>query len=142
MDEVLRYSTDLNIREAEDKEPLKNGIIYLAPGNYHMLVERDGHIALSVSERVNFSRPSIDVTFINVAEVYGNKATGIILTGANEDGAYGLSAINRNGGKTIVQKPSEAQVSIMPEAALRLCPSSKQLTLDEIAEYLSGFSKG
>lgn len=137
MDEVLRYSTHLHIKEAEDKEPLKNGVIYLAPGNYHMLLERDGHLALSVSEQVNFSRPSIDVTFVNIAELYGEKATGIILTGANNDGAFGLSNIAHNGGKTIVQKPDEARVSIMPEAALRLNTNAELMNLNEIAQYLS-----
>ena len=141
MDEVLRYSTKLKIKEAEDKEPLQDGVIYIAPGNYHLLVERDGHIALSVSERVNFSRPSIDVTFMNVAELYGKRASGIILTGANEDGAHGLEAISRFGGKTIVQNLEEAQVAVMPEAALRLSPRSKQMSLNEIAQYLSSFSQ-
>ena len=137
MDEVLGFATKLNIKEAEDKEPLEAGTIYIAPGNYHMLVERSGHISLSVSERVNFSRPSIDVTFISVAEIYGSKATGIILTGANDDGAYGLASIGRNGGKTIVQNPKEAHMNVMPLAAIELSPNSQQMTLNEIARYLS-----
>lgn len=137
MDEVLSFATKLNIKEAEDKEPLQNGTIYIAPGNYHMLVERSGHISLSVSERVNFSRPSIDVTFINIAEIFADKATGIILTGANEDGAYGLAAIDRNGGNTIVQNPKEAHMDVMPLAALNLTPNSAQFTLDEIIQHLS-----
>lgn len=136
LDQVLSFSTNLKIKEAEDKELLEDDTIYLAPSNYHLLVERDQRIALSVSEKVNFSRPSIDVTFYNVAEVYGSRCMGILLTGANTDGALGLREIHKAGGEVIVQNPHQAQVSIMPESALELLPSAKQMSLQEIAIYL------
>lgn len=136
LDEVLRYSTMLTIKEAEDKETLQNGFIYLAPGDYHMLLEQDDTIKLSKSERVNFSRPSIDVTFNSVAQLYKENTTGIILTGANEDGAYGLGTISSKGGKTIVQRPDEAQISVMPQSALIMAPKSKKMSLNEISDYL------
>ncbi|WP_417610569.1 chemotaxis protein CheB [Owenweeksia hongkongensis] len=141
LDEVLGYSSNLTIKEATNQEPMLDGIIYLAASNHHLLVENDGTLSLSLSDRVNFSRPSIDVTFYNVVKQFGNRVTGIILTGANEDGAFGLGAIASAGGKTIVQKPQEAQISVMPEAALKMAPDSKQLTLHEISNYLlSNFS--
>lgn len=126
----------LTIREAANHELMQDGIIYLAASNHHLLVENDGKLSLSLSDRVNFSRPSIDVTFYNVVKQYGDRVTGIILTGANEDGAFGLGAIASAGGKTIVQNPQEAQISIMPEAALNMAPNSKQMTLNEISNYL------
>jgi len=136
LDEVLGYSIMLTIKEAEDNEPLENGVIYLAPSNHHLLVQSNGTLSLSLGERVNFSRPSIDVTFYSVVKHYESRTTGIILTGANEDGAFGLGAIGSVGGNTIVQKPEEAQISVMPEAALKMAPNSKQMTLNEISNYL------
>ena len=137
MDEVLGYSTRLTIREAEDNDTLEPGVIYLAPSNYHLLVQESGTLSLSLSDRVNFSRPSIDVTFYNVVKHYGNRITGIVLTGANEDGAFGLGAIGSAGGTTIVQSLEEAQIAVMPGAALKMAPDSKQMTLNEISDYLS-----
>lgn len=136
LDEVLGYSTGLTIKEATDNEALENGIIYLAPSNYHLLVQSDGTLSLSMSDRVNFSRPSIDVTFYNLVKNFGSNITGIVLTGANEDGAFGLGAISSAGGSTIVQSLEEAQIPVMPEAALKMAPNSKQMTLNEISNYL------
>ncbi len=137
LDEVLQYSSKITIKEAEDKEQIAANTIYLAPSNYHLLVERDHTLSLSVSEPVNFSRPSIDVTFISVGEVYREKATGIILTGANRDGAAGLQFIEDHGGECIVQDPAEAQVDVMPLSALASVPSAKKLKLQDIVKYIS-----
>ncbi len=137
LDEVLSYSSILTIKEATNHEEMQNGVIYLAASNHHLLVESDGKLLLSLSDLVNFSRPSIDVTFYNVVKQFGDRVTGIVLTGANEDGANGLGAIASVGGKTIVQELQEAQIPVMPEAALKMAPNSKQMTLNEISNYLS-----
>ncbi len=137
LDEVLQHSTKIRIKEAEDKEPIVSNTIYLTPSNYHLLVERDQTISLSVSEPVNFSRPSLDVTFFSIGEVYGDKAMGIVLTGANRDGSNGLNYIHRNGGETIVQDIDEAHINVMPQSALLLTPESRQLKLQEIGKYIN-----
>lgn len=135
--EVLQHSTSMRVKEAEDKEALQPGIIYIAPSNYHLLVERDKTISLNVSEKVNFSRPSIDVTFFSIGEVYGMNVIGAILTGANTDGASGLRFLKKQGATVIVQNLKEAQVSVMPEAAYTMVPSAKVMTLHEIADFIS-----
>ncbi len=137
LDHVLQHSTKIRIKEAEDKEPILTNTIYLTPSNYHLLVERDHTISLSVSEPVNFSRPSLDVSFYSIGEVYKEKAMGIVLTGANRDGANGLNFIHQNGGETIVQDIDEAHVSVMPHSALTLTPESRQLKLKEIGKYIN-----
>jgi two-component system chemotaxis response regulator CheB len=125
------------VREAEDKEPVVPGVIYFAPSDYHLLVETDGSLALSTDEWVNFSRPSIDVLFESAADAYGSALAGVILTGANHDGAAGLKAVVDAGGVAIVEQPAGAYASAMPEAALKACPSAMTMNLDAIALYLS-----
>jgi two-component system chemotaxis response regulator CheB len=137
LDEVLQDGCPIAVREAEDKELLHNNTIYLAPSNYHLLIERDKRISLSVSEPINFSRPSIDVTFYSVAEVYGKNTTGIILTGANDDGTKGLQFIEQKGGTCIVQNLEESQVEVMPRSALLFTPTAKELTLNEISDFIN-----
>lgn len=137
LEDVLQLFTKIPVREAEDKEPIKPNTIYLAPGNYHLLAERDHSFSLSVSEEVNFSRPSIDVTFISIAEVYHQNVLGIVLTGANHDGASGLQFIASLDGEAIVQDIDEARISVMPQSALMLTPGAKQLKLQEIGKYIN-----
>ncbi|MGB0176856.1 MAG: chemotaxis protein CheB [Owenweeksia sp.] len=137
MESVLQASTDLLVKEAEEKEFVKPGHIYLTPANYHLLIEEDKSISLSVDELVNFSRPSIDVSFVSASEVYGPNVIGIVLTGANADGAKGLQRISENGGVAIVQDPSTAQVDTMPSEALKMVPDAKVLTLENIAAFLN-----
>lgn len=134
--ELLRAKCRIDVREAEDKEPIRGGTVYLAPPDYHLLVESDRRLSLSSEEPVLYSRPSIDVLFESAADVYGPALVGIILTGANHDGASGLRAVHSNGGKTVVQRPEFATVPVMPQAALEACPMAKALSLDEIATYL------
>ena len=122
--------------EVSDKEPVTAGSIYFAPPNYHMLVEDEGHVALSSDPEVLFSRPSIDVAFESAADVWGERLTGIILTGANHDGARGLQAVADGGGVTIVQDPGTAHASAMPEAAIASCPRARVMTLADITAYL------
>lgn len=126
----------MRVKEAEDKEPLKPGTVYFAPPDYHLLVETREAIALSSDETVNHSRPSIDVLFETAADAFGDAVTGIVLTGANNDGALGLKAICAAGGPAVVQDPASAEVAAMPAAALAACPDARVLTLDTIAPYL------
>ena len=131
----------LQVKEAEDKEPLVSGTIYFAPPDYHLLVETDGALALSSDETVNYSRPAIDVLFESAAEVFGSGLTAIVLTGANHDGAAGLSAVCAKGGTCIVQNPVIAEASAMPSAALRACPTARIMTLAEMADCLKDMAK-
>lgn len=123
LEHLLGYRTSIPVREAGDKESLHNGTIYIAPPDYHLLAEKDCSLSLDGSEKVLWSRPSIDVTFHSVAEVFGSNTLGILLSGANNDGAYGLECIRAAGGKTLIQDPAYAEMPAMPLAALeRLYP--------------------
>jgi two-component system chemotaxis response regulator CheB len=124
------------VREAEDKERPEAGTIYFAPANYHLLVEPDGSIALSADDPVNHSRPSIDLLFETAADALRHRLIGVLLTGANHDGADGLAAIARAGGTAIVQDPATAQVPTMPASGLARCPDAARLPLDAIASHL------
>jgi two-component system, chemotaxis family, protein-glutamate methylesterase/glutaminase len=125
------------MKVAEDKEPIVAGTIYFATPGYHLLVESDSTFALSLDEPVHFSRPSIDVLFETAAEAYGNRALGIILSGANSDGAEGLRAIAAAGGMTVVQQPATAEVALMPESALEACQNSYVADAATIAKLLA-----
>jgi two-component system chemotaxis response regulator CheB len=124
------------VREPMDKEPIENGTIYVAPPDYHMMVDEGPQISLSDDELVNFSRPSIDVLFQSAADFYGDRLLGIILTGANEDGAEGLAAVHAAGGVTVVQEPEGAQSPYMLVSALKRTQPDFVLTLAEIARLL------
>lgn len=138
--ELLDAKCLLDVREADDKEPIEPGTVYLAPPDYHLLVESDKRLSLSSEEPVHYSRPSVDVLFETAAEAFGPQVIGVILTGANDDGARGLKAISDAGGIAVVQRPELAHVATMPKAALRLCPEAYALSLDEIAAFLQEFS--
>jgi two-component system chemotaxis response regulator CheB len=125
------------VREAADKDAILAGGIYLAPADYHLLVE-PGHFSLSVDDRVQHARPSVDVLFESVADAYRERAVGVVLTGANRDGAAGLARIKRLGGVAIVQDPDEAEAATMPAAALRATEADAILPLAEIAPFLIG----
>ena len=138
--EIYEKRCALPVREADDKEPVEPGTVYFAPPDYHMLVEKSRQIALSTDEPVHFSRPSVDVLFESAADAYGKRLLGIILTGANEDGAAGLHAIHRAGGVTVVQQPDSAKVPLMVVSALQRNPADFVLPLPEIAELLKGLA--
>lgn len=133
---LLRRVCVLPVHDAEDKAPLRGGEVLLAPPDYHLLVEGDG-VALSVDAPVAFSRPSIDVLFESAAVARGARAAGVVLTGANDDGAAGLAAIRRRGGIAIVQDPDGAERSEMPAAALAACPDALVLALERIGPRLA-----
>lgn len=126
----------ITVKEAEDKEPIRPGVAYLAPPNYHLLVEPDLLLSLSSEEPVHYSRPSIDVLFESAADAFGDSLAGVILTGANSDGARGLRAVVAAGGIALVQQPEGAEASTMPRAALEACPTARALSLEEIAAAL------
>ena len=126
----------IRVCEVEDKMPLLPGAVYFAPPDYHLLIEDEGSLALSIDAPVQFSRPSIDVLFHSAAETFGARSIGILLSGANDDGSLGLAAIAAAGGLVWVQEPSSASVRTMPEAALRTVPGVRALTPIEIAAAL------
>lgn len=133
---LLAARCALRVKEAEDKEPIEAGVVYFAPSDYHLLVEQDGHLALSSDEPVNYARPALDVLFESAADAGAPGLTGIILTGANDDGAAGLAAVARAGGEVIVETPDTAYARTMPEAALAACPAARVLDLSGIAQHL------
>lgn len=124
------------VREAEDKAPVEAGTVYFAPPNYHVLVDVGPQLVLSADPPVNYSRPSIDVLFESAADLYAARLLGIILSGANADGAAGLAAIEHAGGVAVVQTPQKSYASAMPEAALRHTPAAYVLPLPQIAALL------
>jgi two-component system, chemotaxis family, protein-glutamate methylesterase/glutaminase len=140
--EVFADRCALPVKEAEDKEPVSPGTVYFAPPDYHLLVDRGPAIALSSDEPVHFSRPSIDVLFESAADVYGQRLLGLILSGANEDGADGLLTVRRAGGRTGVLDPSCAAVSALPAAALARGPVDCVLTLAQLRELFSRWPAG
>lgn len=136
--DLFQQRCELNVVEAEDKLPLEAGCVYFAPSDYHLLVEPERVLSLSVDETVNYSRPSIDVLFESAAEAFGPQLLGIVLTGANGDGARGLKSIMDSGGSGLIQRPDLAYASAMPQAAVDLCPRASVMTLEQIATYLQG----
>lgn len=134
--DVFQPKCAVPVREALDKVVVEPGTVYFAPPDYHLLIDRGPQLALSADDLVNFSRPSVDVLFESAADVYGDRLLGIILTGASHDGALGLDAVRRAGGRTVVQRPDTAQVPVMVESALQRGPVDYVLPLDEIAALL------
>ena len=130
--ELFSTRCALPVKEAEDKEPVQPGTVYFAPPDYHMLIDRGPALALSGDEPVHFSRPSIDVLFDSAADIYGERLAGVILTGANQDGAEGLGAVRRAGGRTIVQEPASAAVAYLPRAALEAGPVDAVLSTEQL----------
>lgn len=126
----------LPVREAQDKEPVAAGTVYFAPTNYHLLIDHGPQIALSADDPVHHSRPSVDVLFESAAEVYRERALGLLLTGANDDGAAGLKMLSDNGAVTAVQSPATAQAPQMAQAALRVMAPDYILPLGDIAALL------
>ncbi|MDH7461099.1 chemotaxis protein CheB [Chitinophagaceae bacterium 26-R-25] len=135
--DLLSVKTKLIVKEAEEKESIVAGCIYIAPADYHLLIEKDRTFSLDVSEKVNYSRPSIDVTFESASEVYGSHLTGILLSGANADGTDGLEAIKQHNGICIAQEPSTAEVAYMPQYAIDHLAIDHILTAEQITDYIN-----
>jgi len=140
LSELLQDATDMKVCEIEDKEPLTPGTVHIAPANYHVLIDA-GYLSLTIEEPVRFSRPSIDVMLSSAADTYGAGAIGVVLTGANEDGARGLSHIVKRGGRALVQDPKTAEIPIMPVAAMKAVPNAEVLPLDALAPRLIELSR-
>jgi two-component system chemotaxis response regulator CheB len=134
--DIFGRKCPLPVREAQDKESVAAGTVYFAPTNYHMLVDSGPQLSLSADDPVHHSRPSVDVLFESAAEIYKERLLGIILSGANEDGASGLAAVHDAGGVTVVQQPDTAAAPHMAISALRLRPADWVLPLAEIANLL------
>jgi Chemotaxis response regulator containing a CheY-like receiver domain and a methylesterase domain len=134
---LLAAKTRLTVKEAEEKEPILPGHMYIAPADYHLLVEKDYSFSLDVSEKVHYSRPSIDVTFESAAEAFGPKAIAILLSGANIDGAAGMQKIKECGGVCIVQEPGSAEVGVMPQQAIDTVAVDKILPTEKMAAWIN-----
>jgi len=133
---ALRGKCRLALREPLDKEPLAPRTVYLAPPDYHLLIDPGPVFALSVDEPVNFSRPSVDVLFQSAADVLGSRCAAVLVSGASPDGAQGLHAIHTAGGLVVIQDPEEAAQGVMPKAALALCPDAPLLSALGISQWV------
>lgn len=140
LEEILQGKCKMKVKQADEKEKIESGFIYIAPPDYHLLIEKDFTFSLTADEAVLYSRPSIDVLFESAASVYKDKLIGIILTGANSDGAKGLRRIAENNGLTIVQTPDDAQFSVMPLAAIATQKVNFILSLLKIQSFLLNIS--
>jgi two-component system chemotaxis response regulator CheB len=138
---LLASQIQLPVVEVDDKEPIREGCIYVCPANYHLLVE-NGHFALSTDAPVLFARPSIDVFFESAAEVFGEAVVGVLLTGMSKDGAAGLKRIKEMGGYAVVQDPADARGQVMPLAAIDTVPVDRILQLEQIAPFLTMLCAG
>ena len=141
LEEVLQPKCLIKIKQADEKERIENGTIYIAPPDYHLMVERDMTFSLAHDEPVKYSRPSIDVLFESAAAVFKNTLVGIILTGTNSDGAEGIKTIFEYGGLTIVQSPNESQFPVMPLASIATKKVKYIWTLEKIADFLLMLNK-
>jgi len=135
--QLLARDTSMSVQEAQERAPVLPGVLYVAPPGYHLLIGRDQYFYLNVDPKVCFVRPSIDVLFESAADAYRNRMAGVILTGANDDGARGLRCVRRRAGIALVQDPEEAEASSMPEAALSLAGADHCLALAGIASELN-----
>lgn len=135
---LLSSKTSIKVKEPEDKEDIAAGTIYLAPADYHLLIEDSKVFSLDYSEKVNYSRPSIDVTFETAAEVYRDGVVGILLSGANSDGVEGLACIRKYRGFVIVQSPETAQTSYMPEQAVKSNQFDEVMDMDKMVDFING----
>lgn len=133
---LLNEKSHLNVKEADEKEKITKGYVYIAPPNYHLMIEKDKTFSLTIDERVNFARPSIDVLFESAAEVFKNKLIGIVLTGSNTDGTNGIIRIKECGGLAIIQDPITADSEYMPKSAIAAIIPDYVLSLEKIVELL------
>lgn len=138
---LLQERSPLPVWEIEDKMPLEQGRIYIAPPDYHTLVE-PGHFSLSTEAPVRYSRPSIDVTFQSAADSYGHRTVGVVLTGANADGSEGLARISERGGLALVQEPSTAESALMPTAAIKAVPRARVMPLEQMIAFIGSLPGG
>jgi two-component system chemotaxis response regulator CheB len=139
--DLFRSRSKLDVKEAEDKEAIEGGKVYFAPPNYHLLVESGRYFSLSADAPVMYSRPAIDLLFESAADAYGPNVLGVVLTGANSDGAAGLRRVCESGGFGVVQDPAEAYSPVMPQAAKSACPGAKLMNLEMILALLENINR-
>ena len=137
LEKLLSYKTQISVSEVEDKEPIRPGHIYIAPGDYHLLIENENTFSLDYSEKVTYSRPSIDVTFESAAQTFKERLLAVLLSGANADGTEGLGVVKEYGGYSIVQNPETAEVGFMPRQAINAGFADSILDGKEIAVKIS-----
>ncbi|WP_026729547.1 chemotaxis protein CheB [Flavobacterium denitrificans] len=140
LEDLITLKSNIKVKSVEDKVPLLPGFIYIAPSNYHLLFEKDGILALDTSEKINYSRPSIDVSFESAAEVYGSSLIGILLSGSNSDGTVGLRAIKEAGGITVAQNPLSAEMPFMPNNAILYSNPDYILNIQEILHFIASIN--
>ncbi|RQO67866.1 chemotaxis protein CheB [Pedobacter sp. KBW06] len=135
--DLLSSRTKLIVKEADEKEKIVAGTVYIAPSDYHLLIEMDRTFSLDYSEKVNYSRPAIDVTFQTAAEAYKNKLVCLLLSGSNADGVKGLKTVKAWAGKAVIQDPESAQVAYMPEQAKKHVEIDRILRIEDVAEFIN-----
>ena len=140
LEELIALKSSITVKIVEDKVPLVPGYIYVAPSNYHLLFERNDTLSLDISEKINYSRPSIDVSFESGSEIYREALIGILLSGSNTDGTYGLKAIKAAGGTIVVQNPTVAEMPFMPHNAILNTSPDFVLNNQEILEFISAIN--
>ncbi|BDU25992.1 MULTISPECIES: chemotaxis protein CheB [unclassified Flavobacterium] len=141
LEDLIALRSKIKVKEVEDKVKLRTGFIYIAPSNYHLLFEKDETLSLDTSEKINYSRPSIDVSFESAAEIYGPDLIGILLSGSNSDGTVGLKAIQAAGGKIVIQNPLSADMPFMPNNAILHTTPDFVLSTEEILEFIKQINK-
>lgn len=137
LENLIALKTVIPLEKVEDKVSLRSGFIYVAPSDYHLLFEKNKHLSLDVSEKVNYSRPSIDVSFESASVAFGKKCIAILLSGANADGTEGLRSIQEAGGKVILQNPENAVMPFMPQSALSTLTPDYVLEVNEILDFIN-----
>jgi len=140
LEELIALKSSITVKIVEDKVPLVPGYIYVAPSNYHLLFEKNDTLSLDISEKINYSRPSIDVSFESASEIYGEALVGILLSGSNTDGTYGLKAIKATGGTIVVQNPTVAEMPFMPHNAILNTNPDFVLDNQQILEFISAIN--
>jgi two-component system chemotaxis response regulator CheB len=135
--DLLNAKSTWPVKEAEEKEPVLPNTIYIAPADYHLLLEKERTFSLDVSEKVNYSRPSIDIAFESAAEVYGPSLLAILLSGANADGVEGMKRIKELGGMCVVQDPGSADVGFMPQQAIEQVAIDKVIPANQLADFIN-----
>jgi two-component system chemotaxis response regulator CheB len=138
---LLNDKSNVSIKEADEKEKIEQEKVYIAPPNYHLMIEKDKTFSLTIDERVNYARPSIDVLFESAAEAYKDKLIGVVLTGSNNDGTNGIKRIQECGGLTIIQDPDSAESSYMPASAITAIKPDYILSLEDIIKLLIKFDR-
>ncbi len=134
---LLSTRTKLIVKEVDEKEKIVAGNVYIAPSDYHLLVEQDETFSLDYSEKINYSRPAIDATFQTAAEVYKTNLVCMLLSGSNSDGVNGLKSVKSWGGRAVIQDPKSAQVAYMPEQAKLNVNIDQVLPIEEMAEFIN-----